>query len=90
MYPSTVGGNTVADPIRSNNATGDIRTLRDAPQKQRPNGQRLTATDGTAPDVTRLSCIPGLTTCCPHRGTPTPTGHTSGCCLFRHRLHGQP
>lgn len=75
-------GKLIDDPIKSNNAVGDVRQLWDTAQQQSLTGQTATATDGTTMGYTLLYFIPGLTTWCALQGTPVLTGYMSGCYLF--------
>lgn len=89
MPLNDITGKSINEPIKSNNAVGDVRLLWDQIQKQRLKGQTLTAGDGTALSYTLLYYIPGLTTFCPMRGAPVLTGYMSGCYLFRYRYNGE-
>jgi hypothetical protein len=82
-------GEIVQDPIKSNNAVGDVRLLWDHPQKQRALNQVLTADSGKTLPYTLLYYIPGLTTYCGVRAVPILTGYMSGCYLFRYRYNGE-
>ena len=82
-------GETVDEPIRSNNAVGDVRLLWDKAQKLRLRNQMLRSTTGKTLPFTLLYFVPGLTTYCGLRGIPVITGYMSGCYLFRYRRRGE-
>jgi hypothetical protein len=82
-------GEVIDEPVRSNTAIGDVRTLWDTVQKQRLRGQVLRSTTGKTLPYTLLYYIPGLTTYCGMRGTTIITGYMSGCYLFRYRYRGE-
>jgi len=89
MALQDIVGKSINEPIRSNNAVGDVRLLWHKVQKQRLKGLHLNASDGTTLAYTLLYYIPGLTTFCGVRGTPILTGYMSGCYLFRYKRHGE-
>lgn len=89
MSLHAVVGKSINEPIRSNNAVGDVRLLWDNVQLQRLKGLQLTASDGTTLPYTLLYYIPGLTTYCGVRGRPVLTGYMSGCYLLRFKRHGE-
>lgn len=82
-------GEEIDEPVRSNNAVGDVRTLWHQVQKQRLKNQTLRSTSGKTMPYTLLYYIPGLTTYCGIRGIPIITGYMSGCYLFRYRSNGE-
>ncbi|MBW8785379.1 MAG: hypothetical protein JF593_12215 [Novosphingobium sp.] len=82
-------GEVIDEPIRSNTAIGDVRTLWDRPQLQRLKNQTMRSQSGKIAQYTLLYFIPGLTTYCGIRGTPVLTGYMSGCYLFRFRHNGE-
>lgn len=83
-------GEVINEPIKSNSAISDVRTLWHRPQKQRLKNQVLRSDSGKTITYTLLYFVPGLTTFCGLRyGTPVITGYMSGCYLFRYRRHGE-
>lgn len=83
-------GEVVDEPIKSNNAAGDIRLLWDKPQRQRLRNQTLRSASGNKTmTYTLLYYIPGLTTYCGLHGIPIITGYMTGCYLFRYRQNGE-
>jgi len=82
-------GEVIDEPIKSNNAVGDVRLLWDKAQVQRLKNLTLRSINGKTLPYTLLYFIPGLTTFCGIRGIPVITGYMSGCYLFRFRHHGE-